>query len=124
MHRSERFFCRGKSMTFTLPHCLSRLQLGGWGQFSETILPFYRRLWFMAKMALESTGSTVIAFSADEEATILGVCANAVRTWINYLIANGVLIPLNRKGGRGRKALYRFHIPPRKVIHIKTLHQK
>ena len=111
-------------MAFCLPHCLAILQLGGWGQFSETILAFYRRLWFMAKMALESTGSTVIAFSAEEEATILGVCANTIRTWIAYLIANGVLIPLNRKGGRGRKALYRFRITPPKVIHIKTSQQE
>lgn len=27
----------------------------------------------------------------------LGVCASTIQTWINYLIANGVLIPLHRK---------------------------
>ncbi len=120
--------CTGGSaffaLSFQLPHCLSILQLGGWGQFCETIVAFYRRLWFMARMAMESTGSTVIALCAEEEATILGVCATTIRTWINYLIANGVLIPLNRKGGRGRKALYRFHIPPKKVFHIKTQQQR
>jgi len=78
----------------------------------------------MAKMALESTGSAVIALCAEEEAKVLGICATTIRKWITYLIDNRVLIPLNRKGGRGRKALYRFHLPRPKVIHIKTQHQK
>ncbi len=106
------------------PSCLATLKLGGPGQFSEKILAFYKRLWFMAKIAMESTGSAVIALCAEEEAKVLGICATTLRKWITYLIDNRVLIPLNRKGGRGRKALYRFQFPRPKVIHIKTQRQE
>ena len=97
-------------MTFKRPPCLSTLRLGdGRGRYSRKIVAFYNRLCLMAQIALEQTGSTVIAFSAEEEAKLLSVCPNTVRNWNAYLIDNNVLDPLDQKGGRGKKATFVFH---------------
>ena len=88
-----------------LPHCLS-IKLGGHGQFSRKVLEFYEHLRIMARIALESTGAPVITFSPEEEAKLLHVSPTTVRNWIRYLVDNGVLVPLDRKGGRGKKAKF------------------
>ena len=100
-----------------LPHCLS-IKLGGHGQFSPKILEFYNHLRIMAQIALESTGSTVITFSPEEEAKLLGVSPTTVRNWIAYLVDNGVLVPLDRKGGRGKRAKF---IPQTKTQQQETV---
>ena len=101
-----------------IPHCLNTINLGGHKQFKREILEFYRRLCIMAKMALESTGSTVITFSPEEEAKLLGVSPTTVRNWIAYLVDNGVLVPLDRKGGRGKRAKF---IPQTKTQQQETV---
>ena len=60
----------------------------------------------MAQIALESTGEAVITFSPEEEAKLLGVSPTTVRNWIAYLMHNGVLLALDRKGGRGKRAKF------------------
>ena len=89
-----------------IPHCLNTINLGGHKQFKREILEFYRRLCIMAKIALESTGAPVITFSPVEEARLLGVSPTTVKNWIRYLVDNGVLVAINRKGGRGKKAQF------------------
>lgn len=88
-----------------VPHCLS-IKLGGHKQFKREILEFYRRLCIMARIALETTGSAVITFSPVEIARLLGVSPTTVKNWIRYLIDNGVLVVIDRKGGRGKKAQF------------------
>ena len=102
-------------MNWQLPHCLS-IELGGHKQFKREILEFYRRLCIMAKIALESTGSAVITFSPVEIARLLGVSPSTVKNWIRYLVDNGVLVAIDRKGGRGKKAQF--------LLRIKTSQQK
>ena len=90
-----------------LPHCLS-IKLGGHKQFKREILEFYEHLRIMARIALESTGSAVITFSPVEIARLLGVSPSTVKNWIRYLVDNGVLVAIDRKGGRGKKAQFLF----------------
>ncbi len=94
------------AMLFPLPHCLAILKLGGPGHFSEKILEFYKYLCLLARIALETTGSAVITFSPVEIARLLGVSPTTVKNWIRYLVDNGVLVAINRKGGRGKKAQF------------------
>lgn len=89
-----------------LPYCLESIKLGGHGQFSRKILEFYRHLCIMAKIALKTTGSTVIIFSPVEVAKLLGVSPTTVKNWIRYLIDNGVLVAIDRKGGRRKRAQF------------------
>ena len=89
-----------------LPHCLESIKLGGHGQFSRKVLEFYEHLRIMAKITLETTGAPVITFSPVEEARLLGVSPSTVKNWIRYLIDNGVLVAIDRKGGRGKKAQF------------------
>jgi len=60
----------------------------------------------MAKIALKTTGSTVIIFSPVEVAKLLGVSPTTVKNWIRYLIDNGVLVAIDRKGGRRKRAQF------------------
>ena len=92
-------------MRWQLPPCLS-IELGGYKQFKRELLDFYHHLCFLAEIALENTGSTVITFSPVEVARLLGVSPSTVKNWIQYLIDNDVLVPINRKGGRGKKAQF------------------
>lgn len=108
------------AMSFQLPHCLLVLQFGGWGQFSEKMLAFYKRLWFMAQIALQTTGVPMISFSPEEEAKHFGVSPNSIRRWDAFFVLNELLDPQDQKGGRGKKATFLFHSPPKKVIHIQT----
>lgn len=89
-----------------VPHCLDTIKLGGHKQFKREILEFYRRLCIMAQVALETTGSAVITFSPVEIARLFGVSPTTVKNWIRYLIDNGVLVAIDRKGGRGKKAQF------------------